>query len=136
MKSGLKIGATLTKRYEIDIDRTIGFMGEHLRVYATPWMVKDMENTCRGILNGYLEESENSVGAHVEIDHLGPTLVGMWTEITVTVTAIDGRRINFEAEIRDEMDLVGKSKHTRFIVDLKKQKERLEAKAVAISKLK
>ncbi len=136
MKSGLKVGTTLTKRYEIDLDRTIGFMGEHLRVYATPWMVKDMESTCRDILGDYLEEFENSVGAHVEIDHLGPTLVGMWVDVKATITAIDGRRINFDSEIRDEMDLVGKSKHTRFIVDLKKQKERLESKAAAISNLK
>ena len=47
MKEGLQPGTTHTARYEIDKDRTIGFMGEELRVYATPLMVRDMENTCR-----------------------------------------------------------------------------------------
>ena len=132
MKPGLAAGATLTKRYEIDTDRTIGFMGENLRVYATPFMVRDMENTCRELLGEYLTEAENSVGARVEIDHLGPTLKGMWVEVKATVAGVDGRRVNFEAEIRDELDVVGKAKHVRFVVELAKQRERLEAKAAKL----
>jgi len=136
MKPGLDVGASLTKRYEIDKDRTIGFMGEHLRVYATPLMVKDVENACRDLLSNYLESTENTVGARVEIDHLGPTLIGMWVDVVVKLTGIEGRRINFDIEVRDELDTVGKAKHTRFVVDLSKQKERLEAKALAVKKLR
>ena len=132
MKPGLTVGATRTKRYEIDNDRTIGFMGEGLRVYATPFMVRDMENTCRELLGEYLTEAENSVGARVEIDHLGPTLKGMWVDVTATVTGVEGRRVNFEVEIRDELDVVGKAKHVRFVVELAKQRERLEAKAAKL----
>ena len=36
---------------------------------------------------------------------------------------------------RDVLDLVGKAKHTRFIVDLAKQKERLDAKAAKVAAL-
>jgi predicted thioesterase len=136
MKPGLDVGASLTKRYEIDKDRTIGFMGEHPRVYATPLMVKDVENACRDLLSNYLESTENTVGARVEIDHLGPTLIGMWVDVVVKLTGIEGRRINFDIEVRDELDTVGKAKHTRFVVDLSKQKERLEAKALAVKKLR
>ena len=136
MKPGLDVGASLTKRYEIDKDRTIGFMGEHLRVYATPLMVKDIENACRDLLSNYLESTENTVGARVEIDHLGPTLIGMWVDVVVKLTGIEGRRINFDIEVRDELDTVGNAKHTRFVVDLSKQKERLEAKALAVKKLR
>jgi predicted thioesterase len=75
------------------------------------------------------------VGARVEIDHLGPTLRDMWVDVTATVTGIEGRRVNFEVEVRDVLDLVGKSKHTRFIVDLAKQKERLDAKAAKVAAL-
>ena len=136
MKPGLDVGASLTKRYEIDKDRTIGFMGEHLCVYATPLMVKDVENACRDLLSNYLESTENTVGARVEIDHLGPTLIGMWVDVVVKLTGIEGRRINFDIEVRDELDTVGKVKHTRFVVDLSKQKERLEAKALAVKRLR
>ena len=129
MKEGFKVGATHTARYEIDEDRTIEFMGEELRVYATPVMVRDMENTCRLFLEDiYLDEDENSVGARVEIDHMGPTLVGMHVEIKITVTEIKGPKVAFEFEVHDQIEQVGRGKHLRFVVPLEKQRERLERK--------
>jgi fluoroacetyl-CoA thioesterase len=136
MRAGLAAGMSRTQRIVVDTDRTIGFMGEALRVYATPFMVRDIEITCKDFLGEYLTPEENSVGARVEIDHLGPTLRGMWVDVTVTVTGIDGRRVSFDAEVRDALDLVGKAKHVRFVVDLAKQKERLEAKAAKLAQLK
>ena len=47
MKDSLKAGLETKRRYIIDRDRTISFMGEELRVYATPWMARDIEETCR-----------------------------------------------------------------------------------------
>ncbi|MDP6895801.1 MAG: LysR family transcriptional regulator [Rhodospirillales bacterium] len=129
MKEGLEVGATHTARYEIDKDRTIGFMGEELRVYATPIMVRDMENTCRLFLEDvYLDKDENSVGARVEIDHMGPTLVGMYVNIKITVTELRGPKIAFEFEVHDQIEQVGRGKHLRFVVPLDKQRERLEGK--------
>ncbi len=75
------------------------------------------------------------MGARVEIDHLGPTLLGMWVEVTAAVAEIEGRRIVFEVEVRDAIDRVGRARHTRFIVDLAKQKERLEAKAAKVKEM-
>ena len=129
MKEGFEVGAIHTARYEIDKDRTIEFMGEELRVYATPVMVRDMENTCRLFLEDiYLDEDENSVGARVEIDHMGPTLVGMHVEIKITVTEIKGPKVAFEFEVHDQIEQVGRGKHLRFVVPLEKQRERLERK--------
>ena len=135
MKPGFEVGSTCTKRFVVGKDRTIGFMGEALRVYATPWMVKDVENVCKDFLQECLEPEQNSVGMRVEIDHLGPTLVDMWVDIAATVTEIDRRKVTFEVEVRDALDLVGKAKHIRFIVDLAKQKERLEAKRAKLAEL-
>ena len=129
MKEGLQPGTTHTARYEIDKDRTIGFMGEELRVYATPLMVRDMENTCRLFLEDlYLDEGENSVGARVEIDHMGPTLIGMYVDIKITVTEVKGPKVAFEFEVHDEIEQVGRGTHLRFVVPLDKQRERLEGK--------
>ena len=129
MKEELEVGATHTARYEIDKDRTIGFMGEELRVYATLVMVRDMENTCRLFLEDvYLDEDENSVGARVEIDHMGPTLAGMYVNIKITVTELRGPKVAFEFEVHDQIEQVGRGKHLRFVVPLDKQRERLEGK--------
>lgn len=135
MKPGLTAGMTQTKRIIVNKDSTIAFMGEALRVYATPMMVRDVEITCKDFLGEFLTPEENSVGARVEIDHLGPTLKDMWVDVTATITGVEGRRVNFDVEVRDALDLVGKAKHTRFVVDLAKQKERLEAKAAKLAQL-
>ena len=50
MKPSLKPGVTHTKSIVIDRPRTIGFMGEDARVYATPSMILDMEHTCRELI--------------------------------------------------------------------------------------
>jgi fluoroacetyl-CoA thioesterase len=125
----LKAGLGTTRRFTIDKERTISFMGEELRVYATPSMVLDIERTCRDFLNEHQKDGEDSVGARVEIDHLGPTLLGMWVDVTAKVANVEGPRVTFEVEVKDALDTVGKAKHIRFIVDKARQKQRLEAKA-------
>ncbi len=135
MKTELAAGTSRTRRFEVDESRTIGFMGEALRVYATPSMVRDVEITCRDFLGEYLSEDENSVGARVEIDHLGPTLLGMWVDVVATVASVEGRRVAFEVEVRDALDTVGRAKHVRFVVDLDKQRQRLESKAAKVKAL-
>ncbi len=129
MKDTLATGIETTARITVERDRTIGFIGEELRVYATPEMVRDIERTCRDLLMEHLEETENSVGARVEIDHLGATLVNTWVDVHAKIVEIDRRRVTFEASVHDQAgDHVGQCRHTRFVVDLDKQRERLEAK--------
>jgi predicted thioesterase len=136
MKPGLKAGMSRTRRFEVDKDRTIGFMGEALRVYATPSMTRDMEVTCRDFLMEFLEDGENSVGARIELDHMGPSLLGAQVEVTATVAEIDRRKVEFTFEVRDELDQVGKGRHIRFVVTLDKQRERLEAKRARMTESK
>ncbi len=63
------------------------------------------------------------------------SLLGMWVDITATVSEIDRRRITFEVEVCDALDTVGRARHVRFVVDLARQKERLEAKAAKVKEL-
>ena len=135
MKDSLAEGLSKTARYDIDAERTIGFMGEDLRVYATPKMVRDVEETCRNLIYENLDEGEDSVGVRVEIDHLGPTLIGMWVDVTSTITEIDGQRVTMDVEVRDALDKVGRARHTRFVIDKARQKERLEAKRAKVKEL-
>jgi len=128
MKPGLTEGTTRTRRWDVDDERCIAFMGDELAVYATPFMVRDVERTCRELLQDYLDAGENSVGTRVEIDHLGPTLKGMWVDVGATVTEVDGRLVTFVVEVRDALDVVGKAVHKRFVVGLDRQRQRLEAK--------
>ena len=129
MKDTLAVGLTKTRRVDIDKQRVIDFMGEELRVYATPWMARDIEVTCRDLIFENLDDGEDTVGNRIEIDHLGATLLNSWVDITVTVVNIDGRLVTLEAVVKDPLDVVGKARHSRFVIDVERQRKRLELKA-------
>ena len=129
MKPSLRPGVSKTAKIEVDKPRTIGFMGEEGRVYGTPFMVMDIEQTCRKLILEHADEGEESVGTEINIKHLAATPLGMTAEITVTVTAVEGRRVAFEVSGKDEFDQICSGTHGRFVVDKAKQFERLKAKA-------
>ena len=128
MKDTFSSGLQVTKKILIKHERTVGFMGEKGRVYGTPSMVEDIEYTCHELIQPHLDENENSVGTHVSVDHMGATLEGDTVEVNVTVVNIDRRTISFEAEVKDTLEVVGRGKHNRFVVDMNKTFERLNAK--------
>jgi fluoroacetyl-CoA thioesterase len=129
MKATLKAGLGAVRRYPVDRERTIDFMGEKARVYATPMLVRDIEMTCRELLLEHLDPGEDSVGTRVEIDHLNPTLLGMESEITATVAEVKGRLVTFDISGRDGLDAIARGKHVRFVVDVDKTRQRLAEKA-------
>ena len=133
MKPSLQPGLTSVKRIPIDRDRTISFMGEDARVYATPRLISDIEFTCRDLILQHADPGEDSVGTEVAVKHLAPTLAGSTVEISVRITAVDGRKIAFEVSARDELDTVSAGTHGRFVVKVTRTKERLKAKAARLA---
>jgi predicted thioesterase len=132
MKASLQPGVARVSRITIDHDRTISFMGDAGRVYATPWLVSDIEYTCRDLILEHADAGEDSVGVEVAVRHLAPTLPGMTVEIMVRVAAVEGRKVTLEAIAKDELEEIGRGTHTRFVVDVAKTIERLEAKAARL----
>lgn len=128
MSDALKPGLSATSRIEVDHGRTIGFMGEDLRVYSTPSLLYDVEVACRELILPHIGEGKDSVGTRVEFDHVGATLLGMWVEITVRVAEVAGPAVTFEFSARDAVEEVARGKHNRFIVGLEKTAQRLQAK--------
>lgn len=129
MKDTLKPGATDTAAFTVDRERTIDFMGENARVYATPMLVRDIEMACRTLLGRHLDPGEDSVGTRVEVDHTAATLAGMKVELKVSIAEVQGRSVLFDIEGRDTVDPICRGRHARFVVDVKKTEERLAAKA-------
>jgi fluoroacetyl-CoA thioesterase len=129
MKPSLRPDISRTNRIEVGRERTIGFMGDEARTYATPSMILDIEHTCRELILQHADAGEDSVGMEVAVKHLAPTLMGMTVEVTVRVASVEGRKITFEVAVKDELDNVGAGSHTRFVVDKAKTFERLKAKA-------
>lgn len=131
MKS-IELGATATRRVRVGHDRTIGFLGESLRIYATPELVRDVESTCRELLLGYVDTGEDSVGTGISLSHSGATLLGMSVEITATVMAVEGRKVSFATVARDDAEEISRGEHSRFIVDVEKLRGKAGAKMIRL----
>jgi predicted thioesterase len=129
MKNTLQAGVTGSTTVDVDRERTIDFMGEKARVYATPMLVRDIEIACRDLLGKHLDPGEDSVGTRVELDHLAATLMGMRVDLTLSIAEVKGRAVTFDIAGRDSVEPICRGRHTRFIVDVKKTEERLAAKA-------
>jgi len=125
MKATLKAGLSHTKKVVVDEPRVINFMGDDCRVYATPRIIGDLEYTCRDFLLAHLDPGEDSVGTKVNWEHVGPALLGAEVTFAIKLTAVDGRRVTFEASVDDGADAVARGTHERFIVDVQKVRERL-----------
>jgi predicted thioesterase len=128
MKDTFKEGMTRTRTITVDKDRTIGFLGEDLRVYATPHLISDIEQTCLGFIKEYADDNEHSVGIYIEVTHGAGSPLGMSVDITITVKEIDRRKITFDVVAHDGIDEICTCTHTRFVVDVDKLKERVQAK--------
>lgn len=132
MTSKLAEGLSKTARIEVDDSRTISFMGDEGRVYATPELVRDVENTCRNLLLECIGDGQDSVGTHVDISHIAATPIGMWAEITATVSSVDGRLVRFDISARDPVEQICRGSHSRFIVDVNKTLARVKEKASSV----
>ena len=129
MKPTLLPGLRHTARFEVSRDRTIDFMGEKARVYATPMLVRDVEVACRELLLQHLDPGEDSVGTRIELDHLAATLQGMPVELNIELVEVKGRAVTFKVEGCDSAEAICRATHQRFIVDIAVTEKRLAAKA-------
>lgn len=127
----LEPGITKEVHHKVDDARAISFMGDDLRVYATPSIVNDLEYACRDLILEHLEEGKDSVGARVEIDHLKPTPMGMSVRHVVTVEEAEGRSVTCRVEVYDEVEKVAVARHRRFIVDIERLKKAVAQKGFA-----
>lgn len=131
MKSTLVPGISKIRKLTVDRARTIDFLGEDLRVYATPELVRDFEIVCRELLLEHCDAGEDSVGTGVHITHTGATLAGMPVEITVQVQELSGRTVKFALSARDGVESISVGEHSRAIVNVEKLRARVAAKKAA-----
>ena len=125
LKSGIKGKETML----VDESNTAKTMGSGtLDVFATPAMTALMEKTAWKSVAEELEEGCGTVGIRLEITHDAPTPLGMKVTCESVLTGIDGRKLTFEVEARDERGKIGSGIHERFIIDNKKFQEKANQK--------
>jgi len=132
----LKVGLKHTKTIKVEPGLTVpevspafGEFRDMPPVFATAYMVGFVEATCIEGMKPHLAPGQGSVGVHVDMSHSAATPVGMAVTAEVELVAIEGRRLRFKVECRDEKDVIGAGFHERFVIDVPKFLARVEAKA-------
>ncbi|MEI2734799.1 MAG: thioesterase family protein [Rhodoblastus sp.] len=97
-------------------------------VFATAYMVGFVEWTCVEALRPYLGAHQRTVGTHVDMSHAAATPVGMRVSATVELVSVEGRKLRFKVECRDEVDVIGSGFHERAIIDFDKFMQRVQRK--------
>lgn len=139
MKKGLSAGIEHTLSFSVTQGKTVPHLYPESdcfrnmpEVFATGFMVGFMEWACMEALKPYLEEDERTVGTMINVTHQAATPAGMIVTATVRCIEVDGKRTLWEIEARDEVDVIGKGTHERFVINFDKFNERLKAKAEKI----
>ena len=113
----IKIGMTATVTQTVKKENAASAVGSGcLDVFATPSMIALMEMASFKAIEEGLDEGSTTVGTLVNVEHLSATPLGMQISVKSTVTAVDGRKVCFDVEAYDEVGLIGKGKHERFVV--------------------
>ena len=99
-------------------------------VFATGFMVGLIEWTCIQAVNPHLDwPEEQTVGTHISVSHLAATPPGLEVTAKVRLIEVDGRRLVFEVEAHDGVDLITRGQHERFVINAVKFNSKMKAKA-------
>lgn len=96
-------------------------------VFATPAMVALMEAAAVACVEDQLAAGQETLGVHLNVEHIAATPPGLEVTGYAELLEIDGRKLVFKVEARDEREVIGRGRHTRIIVD----SGRFRAKAAA-----
>jgi len=125
MRDTLRPGLTASLTYEVAADRTVPHLlpeasefADMPQVLATGYLVGLVEWTCMRALRGHLDDSERTVGVHIDLSHDAPTPPHRMLTLDVELTAVDGRRLTFAVKGRDEAADICRGTHQRTVVHL------------------
>jgi predicted thioesterase len=103
-----------------------------VQVFATPELVRLMEQAAVHALADRLGPGEQSVGVLVDVQHLAASPVGATVTARAELVGIDRRRLTFKVSASDGVETVGEGTHVRALIDLARFEERIAKKRVAL----
>ena len=124
--ASVKVDAGLTVP---EVSVAFGSFRDMPPVFATAFMVGFVEAICIAALKPHLPEHQHTVGIHVDLRNSAATPVGMTVTADVELVAVEGRRLRFKAECRDDAEVIATGFHDRAIVDAAKFLARVQDKA-------
>lgn len=135
MKETLKPGVTYEHRFVVPSSKTVPALFPEAEeflampeVFATGFMVGLLEWACIRCVNPHIDwPAEQTVGTHINVSHQAATPPGLEVTVTVELVEVDGKRLVFQVEAHDGVDVISRGRHERFLIN----KERFDAKVGA-----
>ena len=141
MKNSLKPGITHELRFRVPETKTVPHLYPEApefqampRVLATGYLVGFIEWACIQAVNPYLDwPREQTLGTQVNLSHLAATPPGMEITARVQLIEVDGRKLVFEVEASDGVDVISRGTHERFIIDADRFARKAAVKIASIN---
>jgi fluoroacetyl-CoA thioesterase len=137
MKDTLKPGIEYVHKFRVPQSKTVPALYPESEefvvmpeVFATGFLVGFLEWACIKAVKPHLDwPSEQTVGTHIDVSHLAATPPGLEVTAKVKLVEVDGRRLVFEVEAHDGVDLISRGKHERFVINKEKFDAKMKQKA-------
>jgi len=139
MKETLKAGIEHELRFRVPDSKTVPALYPESsefqvmpRVFATGYMVGLIEWACIQAIKPHIDwPHEQSVGTSINVNHTAATPPGLEICARVKLIEVDGKRLVFETELNDGVDIISKGTHERFIIYAEKFNSKVKEKADA-----
>jgi fluoroacetyl-CoA thioesterase len=135
MRDSLRPGLTARLDYTVPPERTVPHLLPESAdfaalppVLATGYLVGIVEWACMLVLDGHLDEGEQTLGVHVDITHQAPTPPGATVTVLAELTEVAGRRLTFSVKAHDDAATICEGTHGRAVIDAARFRDRLESR--------
>ena len=137
MKNTLQPGLTHTFKFTVPPNKTVPHLypeSEMFRqmpeVLATGFMVGLLEWACVDALRPHLDwPAEQTLGTHVSFSHEAATTPGMTVTVKVRLTQVEGRKLRFDVEAHDGIDIISRGSHERVVIDAQRFRKKIAEKS-------
>ncbi|MEW8523456.1 MAG: thioesterase family protein [Candidatus Thiodiazotropha endolucinida] len=103
-------------------------------VFATGFLVGFIEWSCIKAIKPYLDwPSEQTVGIHIDVTHEAATPPGLEVTAMIELIKVEGRKLFFNVEAHDNVDLISKGTHERYVINRDKFDARILDKSAHIT---
>jgi fluoroacetyl-CoA thioesterase len=99
------------------------------RVFATGFLVGLLEWACIEALKPHLDwPREQTVGTHIDVSHSAATPPGLEVTVKAKLVEVRGRRLAFEVQAHDGVELISRGRHERYLIDADRFREKTSRK--------
>ncbi len=128
MKESLQAGLEHSFSFKVDESKLVPALfpeaeefGVMPRVFATGYLVGLVEWACIQAINPHIDwPAEQTVGTRVELSHEAATPPGFAVTVKVNLVAVEGRKLTFAVEARDNQDVISRGTHQRYVINKEK----------------